>query len=456
MHLTEQEIADWQPEGPPAQGVTPMQRAAERLRRAGQWHPAQTMGRRFPIGCVALEITQRCNLDCTLCYLSEQSEAVHDLPLVEIYRRIDVIRATYGPDTDVQVTGGDPTLRARAELLAIVRRIAERGMRPALFTNGIRATRELLAELAAAGLVDVAFHVDTTQQRKGMRTEADLNVIRAEYIARARGLGLSVLFNTTVHRGNFADIPRLIRFFVGHADVVRLASFQMQAETGRGIAGGRPDALTIDRLAAAIGDGAGAPIRFDTPAIGHRECNRYAMTLVTNGRVYDLFDNVPLITDILIRSARVRFDRTRPRRALGALVAWLCRHPAVLMRAAPWLTRKAWKMRSDLWAARGRAHKLSFFIHNFMDARGLERDRLDACSFMVATADGPISMCLHNARRDSFILKPVGIETAQGVRNWHPLNGTFEGEPAKQRRILPKGQAAAANTASSFGRPADR
>jgi uncharacterized radical SAM superfamily Fe-S cluster-containing enzyme len=107
-------------------------------------------------------------------------------------------------------------------------------MRPSLFTNGIRATRDLLTELGAVGLVDVAFHADTTQQRKGYDSESDLNQIRQEYIERARGLRLSVFFNTTVHQGNFDEIPEVARFFVAHADVVRLASFQLQADTGRG------------------------------------------------------------------------------------------------------------------------------------------------------------------------------------------------------------------------------
>src|SRR5574340_390982 len=107
----------------------------------GQWTASQFMGRRWPIGCVALEITQRCNLDCGACYLSEHSEAVRDLPLEEVYRRINMIRDTYGSDVDVQVTGGDPTLRKQDELVAIVRRLRQVGMRPTLFTNGIRATR---------------------------------------------------------------------------------------------------------------------------------------------------------------------------------------------------------------------------------------------------------------------------------------------------------------------------
>src|SRR5262245_60474385 len=112
--------------------------------------PNQVLGRRSTIGCVALEITQRCNLDCTLCYLSESAESIKDLPLEAVYERIDRIRETYGPGIGVQVTGGDPTLRPRDELVAIVRRLSERGLRPSLFTNGMRATRDLLAQLAAA------------------------------------------------------------------------------------------------------------------------------------------------------------------------------------------------------------------------------------------------------------------------------------------------------------------
>ena len=438
MHLTAQDIADWQPEAASGPGVTPLQRAEARLRQAGQWQPAQTMGRRFAIGCVALEITQRCNLDCTLCYLSDMSEAVHDLPLAEVFRRIDMIRDVYGPHTDVQVTGGDPTLRQRHELVAIVARIAERGMRPSLFTNGIKATRSLLAELAAAGLVDVAFHVDTTQQRRGYNSEVALNDLRAAYIARARGLGLSVLFNTTIHRGNHHEVPAIVRFFAANADVVRLASFQLQADTGRGVLVGRPDLLTPDSVAAAITEGAGGAIRFDVPAIGHRDCNRYAMTLVANGRVHDMYDSVPIITAVLARSAGVQFDRKRPRRAVAALLGFLARNPGLLLRALPWLAAKAWAMRADLAAGRGRVHKLSFFIHNFMAATALEPDRVASCSFMVATGDGPISMCLHNARRDSFILKPVAL--AAGA--WNPLTGALAGEPARARRIPPKGRTA--------------
>jgi hypothetical protein len=43
----------------------------------------------------------------------------------------------------------------------------------------------------------------TTQQIKGFRTELELNALRRKFIDRASGLGLSILFNTTVHDNNF-------------------------------------------------------------------------------------------------------------------------------------------------------------------------------------------------------------------------------------------------------------
>lgn len=151
-----------------------------RMARTGQWRDHQMAGRRWPVACVSLEIAQRCNLDCSLCYLSESSEAVRDFPLEEVFRRIDMIVQHCGPGTDVQISGGEPMLRRRDELLAIVRRLASLRLRASLFTNGIKASRTLLSDLAGAGLTDVAFHVDMTQQRVGYSSESEFNALRRE------------------------------------------------------------------------------------------------------------------------------------------------------------------------------------------------------------------------------------------------------------------------------------
>jgi 7,8-dihydro-6-hydroxymethylpterin dimethyltransferase len=385
-------------------------------------------GRRWPVACVSLEITQRCNLDCTLCYLSDSAQALRDFPLEEVFRRIDLIVQHYGPGTDVQVSGGEPTLRPREELLAIVRRLSERGLRASLFTNGIKATRDLLRALTDAGLKDVAFHVDTTQQRAGFANEADLNVLRLEYIERARGLPISVFFNTTVHAGNFNEVPMLSAFFVRHADVVRFASFQLQAETGRGVLGAREDVIDNHGVAHRLQQGAATPLSFNVLNAGHHECNRSAVLLVVNGKAHDAFADAAFVQRFMRETATLPIDRGTPWRAAKSIAKAALSRPALLWSSLCWLAAWGWRLRADLWAARGRVHKLTLFTHNFMDACRLDAGRLDTCVFMAITQDGPLSMCAFNARRDEFLLRP--LTTSQGL--WQPLRQGLQAAPSPQ------------------------
>ncbi len=404
--LTQKQAQAISPDPLPSSPTDAYTRAQQAMQSIGHWNNNQQSGSRWAIGCVALEITQRCNLDCTLCYLSEISESIEDLPLDEIYRRIDQIHLHYGDNTDVQITGGDPTLRKQDELLAIVKRIRNKGMRPTLMTNGKRARRPLLEKLAEAGLIDIAFHVDTTQKILGYNDEIALNVIRQKYIDRCKGLPLSILFNTTVHAGNFEQIPALVEFFIRNAQHVRTVSFQLQADTGRGELRKRHISITQDSVRQQIERGTQAALSFDSVQTGHPHCNRYALSLVINGKLYDFFDNPQLIGELQAGTTHLIFDRQKPIVSVARFAGWLLTHPRVFIRTLAWGLRRLSGMRHDLLQARGRIHTLSFFMHNFMDACELDQDRLHACVFKTMTADGPISMCLHNARRDEFLLTP--------------------------------------------------
>lgn len=391
-----------------------------RLERQGLWHDAQIAGRRWAIGCVSLEVTQRCNLDCTLCYLSDHAEVVRDLPLDEIFRRIDRIAATYGPDTDVQISGGEPTLRPQGDLLRIVRRIGERGMRASLFTNGIKASRERLAELAQAGLRDVAFHVDLTQERKGYATENDLDTLRLEYIDRARGLGLTVMFNTTVFEGNFDAVPGVMAFFARHADVVSVVSFQLQAATGRGVLASRPASLGVRTTIARLEQGLRTTVDMDVFDVGHSACNRYGMVLIVGERAFDLFPDADLARRVMRATADVRADRAHPTVTALRFAARLLRAPLLATAVLRTTIAFAWRIRADLVAARFSVRKLTLVVHNFMDACDLDPARVDACVFMVETARGPMSMCAYNAARDPLLLSKVHRPDGS---TWDPLDG---------------------------------
>ena len=132
---------------------------------------------------------------------------------------------------------------------------------------------------------------------------------------------------------------------------------------------------------------------------------------------------------MLGRTAELRLDRARPAGALVALARWALRNPRAVPDCLAWLARKAWGMRRDILAAGGRVHKLSFFIHDFMSACELERERVDACSFMVATPEGPLSMCLHNAKRDTYLLRPIAVGEGERIGFWDPVTGRVERLP---------------------------
>ena len=411
--------------------TTREQQLAHTQQRMGQhFTPNQLLGRTHTIGCVAIEITQKCNLDCTLCYLSEHSQAVRDIPIKEVFKRLDNVLNHYGPGTSVRITGGDPTLRKRSELIEIVAYANQLGLHTALFTNGIAATRELLTALANVGLNDVAFHVDTTQEREGFDSEASLNAVREEYIERARGLGLMVIFNTTVHTHNFAELPMLVDFFVARADAVSFASFQLQAETGRGEWGARAGVIDPVTVKAAIESAIRKALPWEKVRIGHSDCHSYMPTLVANGQVYSVVDDEHLFAQFIEDFKHIQTTRQHG----SAKIVWdyskaLLARPSWLLKLAKATVIKMLEMRKSLMKSKGRVHKLSFFVQNFMDASALQQDRIHACSFMVMTADGPVSMCKHNAERDEHILKPLTYTDRRGqVKQYEPLSKRYKQE----------------------------
>ncbi len=376
--------------------------------------PNQALGTKRTIGCVALEITQRCNLDCSICYLSENSESTPDIPLDTIFRRIDRIREQYGVGTNVQITGGDPTLRDHDELEAIVRHCRSNKLVPALFTNGVYATRDLLQRLSEAGLIDVAFHVDLTEKRKGYRDEVQLNEVRSDYIERARGLPINVIFNQTVFKHNFDRVTEMVQFYRKNADVVGMASFQLQADTGRGANRKRKDVISIDTVSKRIEAGLGTPLSWDNVLFGHPKCHKigYALVMGPQGEdVLDLFDDKQMLIEMLHVFDNVFLDRTRPAQAAAQVVeAAIDRH--FIRRGLRYWGARAVKNWRALLRSQGRIRKLSFFMQNFQDAQSLDHERIDNCSFHCMTDDGGVSMCVHNAYRDHYLEGGTGYPDA--------------------------------------------
>ena len=409
-------------------GLDPRAPLRDALMDANQYHPTQSAGRFYPMACVALEITQRCNLDCTLCYLSENAEQAFDVPLPILFQRIDSALSHYGPGTTIQITGGDPTLRKIADIETLCQRIRALGLRSCLMTNGIRATRPYLARLAEAGLDDVAFHVDLTQERRGFDSEEALNWIRHDYIQRARRLGLRILFNTTIYNGNLAELPMLCRFFRDHAHHLSLVSFQMQAETGRGTAETRNDSLTQDRVAQGIAEGFGASFPSDI-AIGHSDCSRYDHLLIAGDKAVSLLRNTGLMARVFKALEKNERSGEAVARIRPMVLRAALRNPMLALRVTATGAAALWRLLAGIWQSRKRPARLSVMVHSFMDAKSLVPDRCASCVFMVMTRDGPMSMCAFNAERDHQLFLPVAMDSSAQPKWWSAATGEVSYTP---------------------------
>jgi hypothetical protein len=209
---------------------------------------------------------------------------------------------------------------------------------------------------------------------------------------------------------------------VAHADVVRFASFQIGADSGRGTGRARV-AVTGATVRAALREGAGGALSFNAASSGHAECNSYALGIVINGRLHDFLSDVKFAQSVLHASPGLTAPRANKRQMLATILGYALRHPRLALAALKRFAKLGWQARSDLVAARGRLQKISFFVHNFMDADALDRQRCEACSFMVMTPEGPLSMCVHNAKRDDYLLVAAKIKRENKMLYFNPATG---------------------------------
>ncbi len=182
---------------------------------------------------VAWNLTRRCNLECAHCYISAgpRESATAELDTAACLAVADQILAV-NPAPLLILSGGEPLLRD--DLAEIARHASARGATVVVGTNGTLLTDQRIAALQEAGVRGVAVSVDSLRPRyhdnfrhgKGSLAETQRS------LARLRARRLDFIIQTTVTKGNRAELPRLVEWAAGQGAVSFNCYFLVS--TGRG------------------------------------------------------------------------------------------------------------------------------------------------------------------------------------------------------------------------------
>ena len=185
--------------------------------------------------CVLLEVTQRCDLGCPVCFASSGSEQTTDPSLATVEMWYQRMLQAGGP-YNIQLSGGEPCLRDDLpEIISMGKKLGFTYFQ--VNTNGLRLAKDIgyLRSLKEAGLNVVYLQFDGTDDAiyQTIRGRKILDR-KIKVIQNCAELHLGVILVPTIIPGvNDQDLGNIIRFALDYQPAVKGIHFQPVAYFGR-------------------------------------------------------------------------------------------------------------------------------------------------------------------------------------------------------------------------------
>jgi radical SAM protein with 4Fe4S-binding SPASM domain len=183
---------------------------------------------------VAWNLTKRCNLRCSHCYISAGpfETAESELTTAECHRVIDELLAV-NPSPMLILSGGEPLVRQ--DLEEIASHASGRGATVVVGTNGTTLSEPRVAMLKRAGVSGVAVSVDSLDEgvHDHFRGGAKALERTKEALSHLREQRIDVVVQTTATPRNVAEIPALLEWAAEEGAVCFNLYFLVP--TGRGV-----------------------------------------------------------------------------------------------------------------------------------------------------------------------------------------------------------------------------
>ncbi|MBT8171623.1 radical SAM protein [Candidatus Bathyarchaeota archaeon] len=189
-------------------------------------------------GLAIIDITNRCNLTCPVCFANAASAGyVYEPTKEQIFEMLENLRKNKPVvPPALQFSGGEPTIRK--DLFELIKKAKELGFHHVeVNTNGLRLAQdvEFAKNLVEAGLSTIYLQFDglTSDVYKFTRG-VDLLDIKMKAIENCREAGLSIVLVVTLVKGvNDHQIGDIIRFAKNNFDIVRCVNVQPVSICGR-------------------------------------------------------------------------------------------------------------------------------------------------------------------------------------------------------------------------------
>lgn len=186
-----------------------------------------------------LDVTNRCNLRCPICFAvaAEGGTVVEPEPEEVLEMLKNLRRNKPVPAPAIQFAGGEPTVSKH--LPQYIKWAKEVGFRHVqIASNAIRIgkSKDYLQELRDAGLSTVYMQFDgVTPEPYLAARNTNLLPLKKQAIQNAREVGMEslVLVPTVVRGVNDDQVGKIVEFAVENSDVVRCVNFQPVSITGR-------------------------------------------------------------------------------------------------------------------------------------------------------------------------------------------------------------------------------
>jgi uncharacterized radical SAM superfamily Fe-S cluster-containing enzyme len=360
---------------------------------------------------ILIEVTQRCDLNCPVCFAAAPSKGADLSP--DVVGRLLQRAQEAGPASNIQFSGGEPTMRDDLpELVALGREIGFNFIQ--VNTNGLRLGRDraYVKALQQAGLASVFLQFDGTEEQiyRRMRGRALLKDKAAAVEACAEhNIGV-VLVPTLVPGVNTHNIGAIIEKALDWIPAVRGVHFQPVSYFGRYPAA-PSDALriTLPEVLRAIEEQSGGMIQashFGPPGCENSLCSFHGQfMLLSNRKVMPLKSAdskaccaTPIKADLGAARAITSVARQWSGRESALTEKKLeqgccCREPGDHGEDAG----STAPMSLDAFIQRARSHTFSISAMAFQDAWNVALDRVRDCCIHVMAPDGRlIPFCLYN------------------------------------------------------------